>query len=304
MPLDPTVAAMLQEMSEAGGPAFSDMSPAEGRQMYLAMNEGASKQPLPEVIDDSANGVPIRIYRPRLEEKLPCLVYFHGGGWVIGDLETHDAPCRLLAEQTGCVVVAVDYRLAPEHPFPAPLDDCHAATAWVSDNADKLNIDSSKLAVGGDSAGGNLAACVCLKARDSGGPAICHQLLIYPVTDISMDTVSYVENADGYLLTRDSMVWFWNHYINDASANDPLASPLKMEDLSNLPSATILTAEFDPLRDEGEAFGSRLRAAGVATHLKRYDGLIHGFISMTDLLEGAREAVALSADRLRQAFND
>ena len=217
MPLNPIVEAMLQEMSEAGGPALNEMTPAEGRAMYRLMNEGASKEPLADVTDDSANGVPIRIYRPVPDVRLPCLVYFHGGGWVIGDLDTHDSPCRLLAKQIGCVVVAVDYRLAPEHPFPAPLDDCFNTTRWIVENADKLNIDPAKLAVAGDSAGGNLAACVCLMAREKGGPVIRHQLLIYPVTDIAMDSNSYTENADGYMLTRDSMVWFWNQYASEIS---------------------------------------------------------------------------------------
>lgn len=304
MPLNPVVDAMLQQMAEAGGPALHEMTPVEGRAMYRLMNEGASKEDLASVSDESANGVPVRVYRPTLNTKLPCLVYYHGGGWVIGDLETHDSPCRLLARQTGCVVVAVDYRLAPEHPFPAPLDDCFTATQWVFDNAAALDIDAEKVAVGGDSAGGNLAACVCIKAREQNGPSIVHQVLLYPVTDAAMDTESYVENADGYMLTRDSMVWFWDHYIGTHNKDNYLISPLKAEDLSDLPSATVLTAEFDPLRDEGESYGARLQAAGVATQVKRYDGLVHGFISTVDILDPAKEAVELIASRLKQAFND
>ncbi len=304
MPLNPVVDAMLQQMAEAGGPALHEMTPVEGRAMYRMMNEGASKEDLASVSDESANGVPVRVYRPTLNTKLPCLVYYHGGGWVIGDLETHDSPCRLLARQTGCVVVAVDYRLAPEHPFPVPLDDCFTATQWVVDNAARLDIDAEKVAVGGDSAGGNLAACVCIKAREQNGPSIVHQVLVYPVTDAAMDTESYVENADGYMLTRDSMVWFWDNYIGTHNKDNYLISPLKAEDLSDLPSATVLTAEFDPLRDEGESYGARLLAAGVATQVKRYDGLVHGFISTVDILDPAKEAVELIASRLKQAFND
>ena len=304
MPLNPVVDAMLQQMAEAGGPALHEMTPVEGRAMYRMMNEGASKEDLASVSDESANGVPVRVYRPTPDTKLPCLVYYHGGGWVIGDLETHDSPCRLLAKQTGCVVVAVDYRLAPEHPFPAPLDDCFTATQWVVDNATALNIHAEKIAVGGDSAGGNLAACVCIKAREQNGPSIVHQVLVYPVTDAAMDTESYIENADGYMLTRDSMAWFWDHYIGTANKDSYLISPLKAQDLSNLPSATVLTAEFDPLRDEGESYGARLQAAGVATQVKRYDGLVHGFISTVDILDPAKDAVELIASRLQQAFND
>ncbi len=304
MPLNPVVDAMLQQMAEAGGPALHEMTPVEGRAMYRMMNEGASKEDLASVSDESANGVPVRVYRPTLNTKLPCLVYYHGGGWVIGDLETHDSPCRLLARQTGCVVVAVDYRLAPEHPFPVPLDDCFTATQWVVDNAARLDIDAENVAVGGDSAGGNLAACVCIKAREQNGPSIVHQVLVYPVTDAAMDTESYVENADGCMLTRDSMVWFWDNYIGTHNKDNYLISPLKAEDLSDLPSATVLTAEFDPLRDEGESYGARLLAAGVATQVKRYDGLVHGFISTVDILDPAKEAVELIASRLKQAFND
>lgn len=304
MPLNPIVELMLKQMAEAEAPALIEMSPADARAMYRAMNEEATKAELTSVSDNSADGVPIRVYRPSLAENLPCLVYFHGGGWVIGDLETHDAPCRLLAKESECVVIAVDYRLAPEHPFPAPLDDCYSATEWVARNAVELSINKNKIAVGGDSAGGNLAASVCIKARDESGPGITHQLLIYPVTDIAMDTESYNTNAEGYLLTRESMVWFWNHYVGDTFADNALVSPLKTTDLSNLPTATVLTAEFDPLRDEGEAYGEKLKAAGVTTLIKRYDGFIHGFISMTDALEGARDAVSLLAAELRNSFND
>ncbi len=310
MPLNPILAGVLQQMEEAGGPALHEMSPTESRAFYMAMQEGVSKEPLADISDAMAGDIPIRIYRPELGTVLPCLVFYHGGGWVMGDLETHDAPCRLLAKQASCVVIAVDYRLAPEHPYPAAIDDCYAATQWVADNAEELNIDRNKIAVGGDSAGGNLAAAVCLKARDENSSndnnplKIVHQLLYYPVTDAAMNTSSYEENAEGYLLTRDGMAWFWNHYLGDNDGSDPSASPLRADDFSNLPAATVLTAEFDPLRDEGEAYGEKLKAAGVTTLIKRYDGLIHGFFSLTDALEEARESVALAASQLQQSFND
>lgn len=302
MPLDPIVEGMLQQMAEAGGAPLNEMSPEEGRVMYRTMNEAFSKAEMHDVTDTTAGGVNIRIYRPSAEANLPCLVYFHGGGWVIGDLETHDNVCRNLASETGCVVVATDYRLAPEHPFPAPLEDCYTVLTWVNANAGELGIDADRIAVGGDSAGGNLSACVSLKARNENGPRIVHQLLIYPVTDAAMDTASYTANAEGYMLTRVGMEWFFGHYVGSADKFDPMISPLRAEDVSDLPPATVITAEFDPLRDEGEAYGERLKAAGVDTHVQRFDGMIHGFFGMTDILEGSRNANSLAAQRLKAAF--
>ena len=302
MPLDPIVEGMLQQMAEAGGAALNEMSPEEGRAMYRTMNEAFSKAGMHDVQDTTADGVDVRIYRPSAETGLPCLVYYHGGGWVIGDLETHDNVCRNLASETGCVVVATDYRLAPEHPYPAPLEDCYTVLKWASANADELGIDAARIAVGGDSAGGNLSACVSLKARNENGPKIVHQLLIYPVTDAAMNTASYAANGEGYMLTREGMAWFFNHYIGDAEPLDPMISPLHAEDVSGLPSATVITAEFDPLRDEGEAYAERLKSAGVDTHVQRFDGMIHGFFGMTDLLEGSRNANSLAAQRLKAAF--
>lgn len=303
MPLDPIVEGMLNQMAEAGGPPMTEMPPADARAMYRAMNEANTRAPMHQVTDAEADGVGVRIYRPGPGENLPCLVYYHGGGWVIGDLETHDNVCRNLARDANCVVVAVDYRLAPEHPFPAPLDDCYTAAKWVAANAGKLGIDANRIAHGGDSAGGNLTACVSLKIKQEGGPALVHQLMVYPVTDAALDTGSYAANAEGYLLTRDSMAWFFDHYLGEkADRLDPYISPIRARDLSGLPSATIITAEFDPLRDEGEAFGDKLKAAGVDTLVQRFDGMIHGFFSMTDLLPAARDATGLAAKRLKAAF--
>jgi acetyl esterase len=303
MPLDPIVASMLAQMAEANAPAISDLSPAEGRAMYRMMNEENTLAEMASVKDDVANGVPVRIYRPVENKILPCLVFFHGGGWVIGDLETHDNVCRALAHQVGCVVVAVDYRLAPEHRFPAALDDSYNATCWVADNAAALGIDPSRIAVGGDSAGGNLATCVCLQAKTLGKPALAHQLLVYPVTDTGCDSPSYTDNAEGYMLTRATMAWFWDHYIGDQPRDNPLMAPLLASDVSGLPSATVITAEFDPLRDEGEAYAAKLTAAGVVTSARRYDGMIHGFVHMQDALPDGRDALSWAAAELTAAFN-
>lgn len=303
MPLDPLVEGMLKQMAEAGGPPLSEMAPAEARAMYRMMNEATSRADVHEVTDTDAGHVPVRIYRPSPAGDLPCLVYFHGGGWVIGDIETHDNVCRNLALQAQCVVVATDYRLAPEHPFPAPLEDCFSVTSWVAENAATLGIDASRIAVGGDSAGGNLSACVSLKAKRQDGPRLVHQLLIYPVTDAALDTESYAANGEGYMLTREGMQWFFDNYLGESADRfDPMIAPLRAPDVAGLPAATIITAEFDPLRDEGEAYGSRLQAAGVDTAVRRYDGMIHGFFGMTDLLEDARHATAFAAERLRAAF--
>jgi acetyl esterase len=231
------------------------------------------------------------------------LVYFHGGGWVIGSLDTHDNSCRTLANSTGAIVVSIDYRLAPEHKFPAPLEDCYAAASWVVANAASLGGDAERVAIGGDSAGGNLTAAVALMARDKGGPRFTHQLLVYPVTDAACDTRSYVENAEGYFLTKVSMLWFWNHYLRERlDGENPYASPLRAEDLKGLPPATVLTAEYDPLRDEGEQYGARLKEAGVPTRITRYDGMIHGFFGMGDVLPQAKDAMREAAAALRQSF--
>ncbi|MFT7686379.1 MAG: acetyl esterase [Candidatus Azotimanducaceae bacterium] len=307
MPLNPILETLLEGMKASGAPSIAELSPADGREMYRLMSQDATKENMAEIKDTSVDNIPIRIYRPSLDSTLPCLVYFHGGGWVIGDLETHDALCRSLANASNCVVIAADYRLAPEHPYPAPLDDCIKVSKWVVDNAKQLNI--SKIALGGCSAGGNLATSVCLKFRDAidGGNyknAISHQLLVYPATDAAMDTPSYSENAEGYLLTRATMTWFWDHYLGDQNKLDPYVSPLLATSVENLPSATILTAEFDPLRDEGEAYARRLEAAGINVYLKRYDGMVHDFAKMADALIDAREAISLIGSQLKSALND
>lgn len=302
MPLDPTVEAMLEQMAEADGPSLSEMSPPDARDMYRMLQANLPAPEVHSVEDMDANGVPVRVYKMSNEANQAVSVFYHGGGWVIGDLETHDGVCRQLAVAANCTVIAVDYRLAPEHPYPAAIDDCYEATRWVSDNAAELGIDKNRIAVAGDSAGGNLSACVVLKARAENGPAICFQLLIYPVTDAKMNTPSFDDNGDGYMLTRDTMQWFWNCYTDGQHLDDPLASPLVETDLSGLPPACVITAEYDPLRDEGEKYAKVLTAAGVEVNAIRFDGMIHGFFGMTDILEGAKAALDLAAAELNKAF--
>ena len=234
MPLDPAAAGLLEQMAAAGLPALNELSPPEAREAAAGFVELAG--PGEEVanvenrtIPGPAGPIPVRIYTPAAgAAPRPALVYFHGGGWVIGDLETTDGICRAVANRAECVVVSVDYRLAPEHKYPVPFEDCYAALTWVAEHAAEIGVDGSRLAVGGDSAGGNLSAAAALRARDEGGPALRLQLLVYPVTDHSYDTVSYKENGEGYLLTKDMMVWFWDHYLNNAGEGDnPWVSPLR-----------------------------------------------------------------------------
>jgi acetyl esterase len=232
------------------------------------------------------------------------LVFFHGSGFVLCSLDTHDGMCRNLCAGGGCVVASVDYRLAPEHKFPAGPDDCVSATRWAAAHAGELSADPGRIAVGGDSAGGTMAAVTALRVRDEGGPALCAQLLLYPVTDYhTAGTLSYEENADGYGLTRDTMKCFWAHYLTDASeATNPYASPLRASDLSLLPPALVITAEYDPLRDEGDLYAERLKAAGVPTRLSRYDGVNHGFMFWVGNVEKAGTAMKEACAWLRGIF--
>ena len=230
------------------------------------------------------------------------MVYFHGGGWVVCDLDTHDVICTALARRAGAVVVAVDYRRAPEHRFPAAVTDCYSASLWVVEHAAELGIDPLRITVGGDSAGGNLATVVCLKARDEGGPRFALQALVYPVTDLSsFDTPSYTEFAEGHHLTKASMEWFRGHYLASSDGHDPYASPLLAKDLSGLPPALVLTAECDVLRDEGEAYARRLQQAGVRVKLTRYSGMIHPFFSLSGAIPRAFDAFDEVADAVRNA---
>jgi acetyl esterase len=288
------------------------MSPVEARAFTKARSAlvAGSPEAVAKVEDRTIPGpdgeIPIRIYTPETARPAAGLVYFHGGGWVIGDLDTHDIVCRAIARRAGAVVVSVDYRLAPEHKFPAAVVDCYVATEWVSANVERLRIDRARISVGGDSAGGNLAAVVCLKSRDENGPKIALQVLVYPVTDLSsFATGSYGEFAEDHYLTRSLMEWFRAHYLLHADDDrDPHASPLLVAELPGLPPALIITAECDPLRDEGEAYAKRLEQAGVPVTCTRYAGMIHPFFSMSgaiprafDALQQVAEAVAEGALR-------
>lgn len=293
--LHPQVAAHLAQLAAMDAPPIEALTPEQvrvGFGMQLQMTAGPAT-PLAVVRDLAIPGpgaaLGARLYRPSADGVLPGLVFFHGGGWVIGDLDSHDDLCRDLAAQAGCAVLAVDYRLAPEHRFPAAAEDAIAAADWAAANAASLGIDPVRLAVGGDSAGGNLAAVAALAARDAGRP-LAAQLLIYPVTDLShLDGESYRRCAEGYGLTAGAMTWFRDHYLADAAAaQDWRVSPLLAGDLGRLPPALVVTAEFDVLRSEGEAYAKRLADAGVPTQLARYDGMIHGFASMAGVLDTGR----------------
>jgi acetyl esterase len=257
-------------------------------------------------ITGSGASIPIRIYKAAPDRaNRGALVYFHGGGWVIGSLDSHDETARRLCAGSGCTVVSVDYRLAPETRYPGAMIDCFDATCWVAKEAANLGIDPARIAVGGDSAGGNLAAAVALKARDASGPLLAFQLLIYPATEPNFETRSYQDNATGYLLTRSAMQWFWDHYVPSAAARDEsYASPLRAKSLRGLPPALVITAEFDPLRDEGEAYAEALAAAGVDTGLTRYDGVVHGFFGMHATVAKSLVAIDQSNQALRHYLGD
>jgi acetyl esterase len=296
-------------MASMGGPPLHALPVADARALMTAMAgmSGTRDLPLAKVenrtIPGPAGQIPVRIYTPNGTGPFGLLVFFHGGGWVIGNLDTHDGTCRELAHGAGCVVMSVDYRLAPEHKFPAAADDCYAATAWAAAHAAEIGADPARIAVGGDSAGGNLTCVVALMARDKGGPALCFQLPIYPATSTALDMPSYVENATGYLLETEAMVWFWGHYLeSQTDGESPYASPLRAQDLKGLPPAFVITAEFDPLRDEGERYAKRLQDAGVPTTLKRFDGMIHGFIGMSAIMDQAKTGIADCCAALKKAF--
>lgn len=309
MPLDPQVALLIA--AEANTPPMHTLSVEDARKQILLSiaKQESEKVPVKAVEDRLIPGlggaIPVRIYTPEGERPLPVLVYFHGGGWVLCNLDTHDSICRSLANLTECIVVSVDYRLAPEHKYPAAVEDSYAATCWVAENAAAIGGDAKRLAVGGDSAGGNLAAVVSLIARDKSNPSIVFQLLVYPVTDYCFPgTASYIENQEGYLLTPTDMSWYFGHYLSDPQqAEDPYVSPLKASDLSNLPPAMVITAEFDVLRDEGEAYAQRLQNAGVPVILKRYNGLIHGLFGAEDGIDQAVQAQMDAAAVLREVFS-
>jgi acetyl esterase len=299
--LDPDAAAVFKAFQEAGRPAYETVSAAEARELYLKGRFVTNPEPpelqsvQPLAIPSPAGSIPARLYTPKTLRKTgglaPCLVFFHGGGWVIGDLDSHDVVCRKLADEAQLIVISVDYRLAPEHKFPAAVDDAMAATKWIAGNAKQFGIDASRLMVGGDSAGGNLAAVVAIAARDGDGPSIAGQVLIYPATDSAMTHPSHREPETSILLTHSVIKWFRDHYLGGAAdAADWRASPARATTLSGLPPAYVLTAGADPLRDEGDEYAARLKEAGVPVTYKHFPGQFHGFFTMGKLLQQANVA--------------
>jgi|SRR5579871_518929 len=311
MALDPVLQGFLAQMAAAPGPKMWDVTPKEGREAFVALLQvaGPKDVPIGKTEDVSAAGpggpIPLRIYSPAnvSSSALPALVYFHGGGFVIGDLDTHDGLCRMIANEAGCTVVAVHYRLSPEHKFPAAVEDSYAALAWVAKNATKLGIDSARIAVGGDSAGGALAAVTALMARDQGGPKLALQLLLFPVTQIGGETHSMKECAEGFFLEKKTLDWFFGHYLSaGADTSDYRISPLHAANFQGLPGAFIMLGGYDPLHDEGEAYAQKLRAAGVPVRVSDHSDMVHCFFYLQAILPKAHEAVREIGTALKTAF--
>jgi acetyl esterase len=305
--IDPELRFMLDTIFPPDGPDRNVLGAAGYRDALRATQPPDPPYPLARVEDvkvpGAAGPIGARLYAPSLAKGLPCILFIHGGGWVICDLDSHDLLARALAKESGCAVLSVDYRLAPEHPFPAGLQDCRAALRWLRDHGASLGVDGSRVAVAGDSAGGNLAAALCLLMRDEAPQLIRHQALIYPVADNNFDCASYLEYADDYGLTRDEMIWFWHHYLaKPQDADHPHVSILRAPDLSNLPPATITSAEFDVLRDEGEAYAERLRQAGNQVTLHRVAGTCHGYANLINTVRQADEHAKLLGGILRKAL--
>jgi acetyl esterase len=311
MAVDPQMQAVLERAADSALPAYCTVSAAEARRLYKETRAVLSP-PVPEVQalrDLAASGpagpIPLRLYRglgTAADAPLPVLVYFHGGGWTIGDLDTHDIVCRTLANKARCAVVSVDYRMGPEHRFPAAVEDCLAATRWVAREGAALGIDAARIAVGGDSAGGNLAAVVAITLRDAGGPPLVFQALVYPATDQRLDSESHSRFGQGYLLTRDNMLWFRGNYLMPSEYDDWRASPIRAADLTRLPPAHIITAGYDPLLDEGRAYSDRLVAAGVPVLYECFEGMAHGFLTMGGVVAAANHALYRLGQSLALAF--
>lgn len=308
--LHPQVAAFLDQLKAQGAPSMATLPVEEVRasQQALITMMGITPEPVAEVTDRTIPGpggeLPIRVYTPEGSGPFPVLVYLHGGGWVAGDLNLQDDTCRSISNGAGCVVVSVDYRLAPENKFPAAVQDCHAAARWVAENAEQIHVDPARMAIGGESAGGALTAAVSLKARAEGGPPFVLQVMVNPCTNLaSMDTDSYREFAEGFGLRKDEVEWCRDHYLRgEEDWQHPYASPLLAEDLRGLPPALIVTSEFDILRDEGETYGRRLEGAGVPTTVSRYNGVIHGFFAAAAIFDRGQDARAEVSAALRSAF--
>lgn len=306
MPLHPQAQFFLKAIAEQNPPGWDELPPAEGRQIFAGFNQLFGDGPEIYRIEDlkMAGSVPVRIYRPSSKVNLPVIVYFHGGGWVLGNIETHDTLCRRLAEVSGSIVVSVDYRLAPEHPFPAAFEDCFEVTNYVSKNASRFGINPSKIAVCGDSAGGNLAAAVALKVRDEACFQLDSQWLIYPVIEPNFESVSYQQFADNHGLTRHIMKWFWDQYVPDLK-NRLLhyAAPIAAKSLVGLPYSYVLTAEYDVLRTEGEKYAKRLRDANIPTDLVQYHGALHGFLHFAAAFDDGQRALTELGLAMRKRFS-
>jgi len=308
--LDQEAIEVLQRIKSAKIPEWRTLTPVQGRAIYQERVRLFAKEPTPMfavhdlAISGPAGPINLRKYTPSDSKLMPVLVYLHGGGWTLGDLDSHDELCRRLAQAADCIVVSVDYRLAPENPHPAALDDSMAAIQWVANNATSFGGNPRQLAVGGDSAGGQLSAAACLRIRDEGGPRIAIQLLIYPALRASFDTLSYYENATEKFITRADCIWFWKNYLGNTSKMDIYACPGEADDLQGLPRTLIITAGGDPVRDDGEIYGFKLRTAGVRALTRRYPGMIHGFMALPTELNAGRNAVELAASELRSAWDE
>lgn len=301
--MDDEMAAAVGRIEETGVPPWHALSVDCARRVENDVFTDDDRAPVEFVrnlgIPGPRGEIPIRVYRPDVQDA-PVVVFYHGGGWVLGTLDSIDGVCRELANRSDCVVVSVDYRLAPEHPFPAGVDDAVTALEWVAEHAGSFDGDASRLGVAGTSAGGNLAAVTALSVREFGGPTLSHQSLLYPITNHAFDTDSYDENGDGPLLTRADMEWFWNRYLRSpVDGRNPFASPLRASDLSGLPPATVITCGHDPLRDEGIAYVERLVDAGVDVDHDHYPGMAHGFLSLTEEMTTANEAMDELAGSIR-----
>jgi acetyl esterase len=310
MSLDAQAEAWLKGVADSGLRPLNEMTVDEARAAYAAVvaDCGLRAETLADISDrtiaGSGGNIPIRIYTPEGSGPFPMLVYFHGGGWVLGGLNAVHGPCTALANRAHAMVVSVDYRLAPEHPFPAAVNDCYAATKWTADNAALINGDAERIAVAGDDAGGSLAAVISVLAREAGSPSLMFQLLLYPFTNVDFATSSYEKYGQGYFLTINLINWFQRHYLTgEHDADDWRASPMRAPDLSGLPPTHVITAEFDPLRDEGEAYAARLRSSRVEATVKRYDGQIHSFAtSLAGVIDEGRTVIEEVGMRLRQVF--
>jgi acetyl esterase len=312
MPLDPVLKAFLDQVASLGGPKTWEMTPSEAREAFAGLMQLAGPKDIPigkvtNIAIPAAHGeIAARSYAPvaASSEPLPTLVFFHGGGWVIGNIDTHDGLCRMIANGSGCRVISVEYRLSPESKFPGPVEDALDALEWVEKNAAQLGVDANRLAVGGDSAGGDLAAVAAQVAKGKGGPKLTYQLLLFPVTQIGAETTSLREYAEGYFLERKTLDWFYAHYLpTNADRKNPRISPLHAEDVSGLPPAYVMLAGFDPLHDEGLAYAEKLRAAGVAVTVADYPDMVHDFIYLQSVLPQASEALNAAAKALKDALS-